>query len=206
MKANELPPLNKASNTRLQPAVFCGDIMRVHFLVQVLKCHIPTSILHTAAGNGNITPLRYFIENRFMNPTTPSINDNVPLHMAALNSQYESVKYLMEYQQVDPLVLNKEYYSPLHKACEGGDLTYLMKNIQQHGPVDVQEKIRTGQNILHLSAISGNKKLVEFLLTGGSLQNDVCFPPMEKCDVHSTENVSECVQCKTIICHYSLRH
>ncbi len=168
-----LPPLIKDASSRLHSAVFNGEVTKVHLLVEVFKCSPHTvnkvglTASHTAAVSGNLSLLKYFLEDRLVLAGIQSHTNLSLLHVAAYNGHQMLVKYLVKDHQMDPLLLDKWLNSPLHGACLNGDLEtvkYLVNEIKESQPFDINQKTSNGLTFMHCAAISGNAKLTEYLL------------------------------------------
>ena len=153
--------------------MFNRELAKVRLLVEVFHCS-PLAVnreghtaLHTAAAIGELTILKYFIEDRVVNAATESVGKETPLHCAAENGHLSTVMYLVGVQLVDPQILDDKLMSPLHCACKGGILStvqYLMKECLQQ-PSDLIKRTLTGRTLLHYAAESESPEVINFLLT-----------------------------------------
>ena len=174
--------------------MFSGELAKVRLLVEVFHCS-PLAVnreghtaLHTAAAVGELTIMKYFIEDRLVNAATESVGEETPLHCTAENGHLSTVMYLVGVQLVDPQILDSQLISPLHKACMSGSLStvqYLVHESQQQ-PSNYLKRTLTGRTLLHYAAESGSPEVINFLLTSRFADN----PILEKESLNSKDKVS----------------
>jgi len=84
-----------------------------------------TPALFEAAKTGNLDQLKQLLEGRphYINYSNQLSSNHTVLHVACLNGQYETVRWLVAQSQLFPNMSDKEGRTALHMCCEKGDLT-----------------------------------------------------------------------------------
>ena len=94
----------------------------------------------------------------------------IPLHVAARYGHFQTVKYLVGEQMVDPTNLDSCNKTALDYATIRGDLAtvkFLIKEMAKYAPVStlIQSKSVSSSTPLHLATQNGHVNLVKFFLT-----------------------------------------
>jgi ankyrin repeat protein len=128
--------------------------------------------IHYAALGGQLSVLKYFIEEQGHNPASVGrLAGWTPLHVAARYNHLELVRYLVAEQQVDPMCQTERGDTPLHQACQDDDnmdvVVYLVNAMSQHLPLKDVVSCRGiyGRTPLHSAALHGQLKIVKYLTT-----------------------------------------
>ena len=92
------------------------------------------------------------------------------LHFAARYNHLELVQYLAAKQQVDPLCQTKHGSTPLHLACQGGNIDivrYLMNEMKKYPSLKdmVYIKDHAGWTPLHCAAKCNHLEIVQYLVS-----------------------------------------
>ena len=94
-------------------------------------------------------------------------------HLFILQHNYnhlQVVDYLVAKQQVDPECQDEDGYTPLHRACLGGDvkvISYLVNEMSKLTPLKdvLYHKTKEGHTPLHLAALYGHLKVVQLFIS-----------------------------------------
>jgi len=87
---------------------------------------------------------------------------NNPLHIAAMNKNYEGVRSLLEWKPDLSLASNKKGWIPLHYACYSGG-TDIVDMLTEHCRPAIDSKDKKGRTPMHISAFFKNKRCINAL-------------------------------------------
>ena len=124
------------------------------FLLSTPSMPSYTTLLHTAAKNGNVEMLKYLIEEQKCPTKFPckAKGETTPLHIAACESQIHTLRYLIDKEKCDPNCVDFDLNTPLHLAAAHGKIEavrYLIeeclckpfaRNKQRNTPISFAEK------------------------------------------------------------------
>ena len=91
------------------------------------------------------------------------INNDTPLHIAALNGQLEIVRYYLEELKCDPNITGFNGRIPLHHACQNGHLNVIKYLTEVHN-CDTMSRDIDNNVPLHIAALNGQLKTVQYFL------------------------------------------
>ena len=158
-----------------------GDLKAVKYLTEEKRLNPLqedkqgiNSIHHSALG-GQLTVLKYFIEDQGHNPASAGSSGRLagwtPLHVAARFNHLELVRYLVAEQQVDPMCQAEDGDTPLHRACHDDSnmnvVVYLVNAMSQHLPLKdvVSCRGKDGDTPLHDAALYGQLKIIKYFIS-----------------------------------------
>lgn len=166
------------------------------------------TLTHYACRYGDFDVVARAIRSRD-DLATPGNDGVTPLHCAVLNRNLRRVRYqaiaafLQDAKfafesQGGPKLRDCHRRSPTHWAAREGSLKWIKATTQ-----DAQLKDNFGLTALHLAAIYGHKKVLDFLLEeAGSTKDELCgnesasiqgYSPLHLALLHSKEDIVECL-------------
>lgn len=128
--------------------------------------------IHLAAFEGRVNVLRYFIEQKKIDPNIRDKHNLTPLHCAALNNQVPAIEYLIAHK-ADINTQDSFGSTPIHFAAIEGNVRTL-KYLIEKCHVNKNTPGRDGATPLHLAAQRGHLAAVKYLIK-------------MKCNVHACD-------------------
>uniref|UniRef100_A0A673YES6 Transient receptor potential cation channel, subfamily A, member 1b n=1 Tax=Salmo trutta TaxID=8032 RepID=A0A673YES6_SALTR len=129
------------------------------------------SLVHHAAGAGNVPVIRFICSNTLRDEWNLYDDEgSMPLHWAVERNQSESCRALLELG-AEPNVLNKALMSPLHLAVshQHNHLVKVRHSLYRHLKHGAQlcSQNKLGHFAIHAAAFAGAKKAMEVILKAG---------------------------------------
>ena len=161
------------SSLHLHIASYNGDLDQVKQLVEKEMndpdqvsvfdcCSNDMNALHSAAKNGHLSVLKYFIDLRKCNPICFDKNKATPLHLAAGGGYLEVVKYLI--MKYDPLIRDAHGDTPLHYAVRDSGNVDIVKYFIAKLMFDPNIKGCHGKTPLHLAIENYRVQVIKYLI------------------------------------------
>ncbi|XP_054789840.1 protein ACCELERATED CELL DEATH 6-like [Prosopis cineraria] len=91
-------------------------------------------------------------------------NENTPFHFATFIGYVEGVRQLLNKSTLVAFQRNQRSNLPIHFACAMGHVRVVEELLRVQGPCTSFWLNKKGQNILHVSAMCGQNKMVKYLL------------------------------------------
>ncbi|MBY0548368.1 MAG: ankyrin repeat domain-containing protein [Candidatus Obscuribacterales bacterium] len=106
------------------------------------------------------------LKSNWMNPTLSKLQQSLPpIHWAVRGNQPDAVRWLLAHgEKID--AVDKEYKTPLHRACESGNLSMVKLLVENKADLNMKGTV-VQWSPLHFAAWSGIPEVVEYLLTRG---------------------------------------
>lgn len=119
---------------------------------------------------GHLSIVQFYVQDLHCHPHVRDISDSTPLHCASVIGKFETVKYLATINSSISvsLLLDEDEQLPIHYASSGGHIE-VIKFLEHLN--DIHAVDRDGQSCLHVAAMSGQLRAVEFFI------NDRSFDP-----------------------------
>jgi len=119
---------------------------------------------HIAAGNENLSILKYLLEEDDSVLEFSDINGNTILHVAVENGSLDMVKYLVDEAHANSTAVNKiqSNNTPLHIAAENGHLDVL-KYLVTEKKADVDARNEAGETAIFLAAEKPHIDVVKYM-------------------------------------------
>ena len=141
-------------NTPLSLAVLNGHGSIVSGVVR--------SFWHTACENGNLSMVKTLVKFG-AGVNDQDVHGNTSLHLTVRNERNETIRALLRDFKTDPNIKNKEGSTPLHIACECGNLDGV-KLLINHGACVSTKDIRNNTP-LSLAVLNNHSSIVSALLS-----------------------------------------
>ena len=167
---NQFPNLPSSHYATILKAAHVGDKNAVcEFIASGTNTNVlggfGQTILHEAAGSGNLGPVRYLTENCNIDAKTLNKNGQTALMSAAFYGKLDVVRYLIENQHLDPTVTDAPGWNALIHAVSGpnGQLSVVRYLIDERH-LDPNINVPFSGNILVAAVSNGNLEIVRYLI------------------------------------------
>ncbi len=105
--------------------------------------------LHVSAQLGNLTMVKYFVENKIIDINTPDKRNETPIMYAASNGDYEIFNYLVE-KGADLSIVSKQGATVLHQAALSADVDFF-RHVQYITQLPLWYKGRKSKDVIQFS-------------------------------------------------------
>lgn len=146
------------------------------------------AILHFVIVEGNLEIAKLLLEHGANINYQGSYNDTA-LHEAIKNRHRDITEYLINIEDINLNLQNKEGKTPLHLAVLYGYSEIVRLLVEKKSSLDIQDKF--GQTALHIAIQKNHLKSVKLLLENGANVNakdDSCRPPLP--ERHGKDDIS----------------
>jgi len=136
------------------------------------------TLMHCAVFGGNVEVMKFLkdkgakIDARIKNPGQ-SLDDDMPIHIAAVNGHYDAVKWLLEQDKKLVNIPGHNGRTPMHQAAAAGKVK-VMQLLHEWDKRVVNDKCDDGYQPIHYAAMHDQTESMKCLV--GELGADVNAP------------------------------
>lgn len=167
---NQFPNLPSSNYATILKAAHVGDQNAVcEFIENGINTNVlgrfGQTILHEAAGSGNLGLVRYLIENCNVDAKTINSVGQTALISAAFYGKLDVVRYLIEKQHLDPTATDSPGWNALIHAVSGpNDQLFVVRYLIDERHLDPNINVPFSGNILVAAVSNGNLEIVRYLI------------------------------------------
>ena len=158
-------------NTLISAATVNGRLDIVKYILNTEEIDINkqesdgSTVIHKAAGTGQIEVLRYFLDGSG-NVNVKDRNNNTPINYAVMKGKYEAVKVLIEYK-ANLGIKNKDMQLPIIIAAMENKPDIVKLLVENGSVVDIKDVV--GMTPYLYAARNKNESLSKYLADHGAL-------------------------------------
>jgi ankyrin repeat protein len=139
-----------------------GNLDVVDDLINNRGVHLNDNIF-SAAKNGYIGLIKYFVERRAVEPFAKNQNGDTPLHEAVSYGHTNVVKYFLDEKSGNVNLPNRRGETPLLVAARNGQLN-VIRYLLNEANANITARDNDQNSVLHKAAESGSLALVKYLV------------------------------------------